>query len=202
MQAEDRTSAGLEPAVAATSGFGPAVVVLSVLSRSSYTQRSSSLLPTSATLETEEAPPGVVSNPVTSVLRWAPIKGQEGFTYRSAPLRAPSRHHLTLRPACARADAAGLRSRGRICMVPFGVSNEYAPLCLFVEVMRCQFCAKEGDSMQTMAREWHTTWTELWSGNHLLVNPDLLIVSRPSLTSPRPTPLLWHRAPHANAAAG
>lgn len=144
MQAEDRTSAGLEPAVAATSGFGPAVVVLSVLSRSSYTQRSSSLLPTSATLETEEAPPGVVSNPVTSVLRWAPIKGQEGFTYR-------------------------------ICMVPFGVSNEYAPLCLFVEVMRCQFCAKEGDSMQTMAREWHTTWTELWSGNHLLVNPDLLI---------------------------
>ncbi len=81
-QADDRTSADLEPAVAAASGFAPAVLLLSVLASSAYSQRSSSQLPAGATLETEEAPPGAVSNPATSVIRWIPRKGQEGFSYR------------------------------------------------------------------------------------------------------------------------
>ena len=50
-------------------------------------------------------------------------------------------------------------------------------LCVQINVIRCQLCAQEKDSMQSLSVVWHTTWTEIWSGNHLLLNPDLIQVS-------------------------
>lgn len=138
--AEDRTSANIAPSVAANSGFGPEVVALSVLTDSQYRSSISSELPTGATLDVIP----FVQNPVTVYLKWRPVKGQEGFSYR-------------------------------FCFTTSVADDNTPPLCVFVRMIRCQFCARPADSLQSMAKLWHTTWTEIWSGNHMLFNPDLVV---------------------------
>jgi len=62
----------------------------------------------------------------------------------------------------------------RLCMATTSANNADDQLCISVTTARCQYCLKSEDSLQRIAKEWHTTWTEVWSGNHLLYNPDML----------------------------
>jgi hypothetical protein len=49
----------------------------------------------------------------------------------------------------------------RFCFTTSVADNDTPPLCLRVRLLRCQFCARPADSLQAMAKLWHTTWAEV-----------------------------------------
>lgn len=63
-----------------------------------------------------------------------------------------------------------------ICMVASGARQGEPSVCVVVSVARCQYCAQSGDTIQTMAQVFHTSWSQIWSGNHLLEDPDAVAV--------------------------
>ena len=66
----------------------------------------------------------------------------------------------------------------RLCFSTATANNADNVLCLSVTTARCQYCSKPEDSVQRVAKEWHTTWTQVWSGNHILDNPDMLMTEQ------------------------
>jgi len=66
----------------------------------------------------------------------------------------------------------------RLCFATMSANNADDQLCISVTTARCQYCLKAEDSLQRIAKEWHTTWTEVWSGNHIIYNPDMLITEQ------------------------
>jgi hypothetical protein len=66
----------------------------------------------------------------------------------------------------------------RLCFATMSANNADDQLCISVTAARCQYCLKAEDSLQRIAKEWHTTWTEVWSGNHIIYNPDMLITEQ------------------------
>ena len=64
----------------------------------------------------------------------------------------------------------------RICFIALGASMN-TRLCIEVNIIRCQLCAQAQESMHSLSITWHTSWTELWSGNHNFSDPDLIQAS-------------------------
>jgi len=79
--------------------------------------------------------------------QWVPERGQE----RSTPYRV-----------CFQArDPLGLKHQVK---------------CITVKVQKCMYCAREGDSMASIAAQFDTDWLHLYTTNPLVTNPDELPV--------------------------
>ena len=80
-------------------------------------------------------------------LQWTPERGQE----RSTPYRI-----------CFKAeDVHGLAQRTK---------------CITVKVQKCVYCAREGDTIASIATQFDTDWLQLYTVNPLVTNPDSLPV--------------------------
>ena len=66
----------------------------------------------------------------------------------------------------------------RLCFSTASANDASNLLCVSVTTARCQYCTKSDDSLQRVAKEWHATWSQVWSGNHILNNPDLLFTEQ------------------------
>ena len=92
--------------------------------------------------------------PVTRyTVRWSPARGAEGGEFV-----------LCLRVADA---ATGVFAR-RVCTAA-------------LRVLRCQFCARPGDTLRSIALEFETDWLQLWGANVGVADPDALT---PAATGP------------------
>ena len=208
LAAEDRTSLDLDPALGASNGYGVTIQALYTFVSSRYKSLKSEGLPQGAAL----AAPGLVSginmsraasslsmgdsfsgsnNPAVTFLEWVARKGQEGFLYRLCLVAIDSSKAFSSMEGGARTDNEQI---GQI-------------FCLNVNVQRCRYCPRELDSVHSVAKEWHSAWLEVWSGNHMYTSPDLLpnfnksppLQSHgPDLTSIGSTPVLGEIGPPRN----
>jgi len=77
------------------------------------------------------------------VVRWTPAKGQEGQDY-----------HLCFR-AVGWSNVSNVNNDVRM-----------APRrCFAVRVVRCKYCTLQGDTYQSLAKGFHTSWLQLWGAN-------------------------------------
>mmetsp|Transcript_37176 Transcript_37176/g.87170 ORF Transcript_37176/g.87170 Transcript_37176/m.87170 type:complete len:710 (+) Transcript_37176:46-2175(+) len=83
---------------------------------------------------------------VERVVRWTPLEAQAGMTYTLCF------HAIATVPAN---NASALATAIR----------EAETRCFFVEVERCRYCAKPGDSLQSIAKNFRTDWIQLWGAN-------------------------------------
>ena len=72
----------------------------------------------------------------------------------------------------------------RLCFSTATAEAGDPQLCISVATARCQYCTKPEDSLQRVAKNWHATWTQVWSGNHFLANPDMLMTEQIVLVGP------------------
>jgi len=80
-------------------------------------------------------------------LRWVPERGQE----RATPYRV----------CVSAADTYGLK---------------HAVKCITIKVQKCVYCAREGDTIASIASQYDTDWLHLYTPNPLVTNPDVLAV--------------------------
>ena len=66
-----------------------------------------------------------------------------------------------------------------------------AAFCVRVQVASCSYCMQLGESLHTIAKEWGTSWLNLWAGNEGLVKPDQNQLFRALTLGP-----LYHALPH------
>ena len=72
----------------------------------------------------------------------------------------------------------------RLCFSTATAEAGDPQLCISVATARCQYCTRPEDSLQRVAKNWHATWTQVWSGNHFLANPDMLMTEQIVLVGP------------------
>jgi hypothetical protein len=89
-------------------------------------------------------------------------KGQEGFKYTICLVAIDSSKAFT-----SVGEEADIGSDPGISAPVF---------CLNVDVQRCRYCPRSQDSFQAVAKAWHATWLEVWSGNHDFLLPDSLLL--------------------------
>mmetsp|Transcript_47165 Transcript_47165/g.111202 ORF Transcript_47165/g.111202 Transcript_47165/m.111202 type:complete len:573 (-) Transcript_47165:126-1844(-) len=89
-------------------------------------------------------------------VRWTPQLGQEGAEYT----------------VCMEATMAASPTANRRCFV--------------IAVARCRYCAAQGDTLGSIARQFHTTWLQLWAANDspsFQVTPGTLLVLGPTYST-------------------
>jgi len=75
--------------------------------------------------------------------KWKPARGQESFIYKTC---------------WSAEDGGGVQKRTR---------------CISIVVRRCQYCVQEGESLLSIADEYGTHWTQLYSSNQAIsTHPD------------------------------
>ncbi len=100
------------------------------------------------------------------VLAWQPLRGQEGASYSIC--------------LAVRASFGG-------CSHTFFSPARYAEpgtYCIKVDVQRCRYCAVEGDSLESIAASWGSSWLQLWGGNQLS-QTDTIAPGTPLVLGPR-----------------
>ncbi|EKX34152.1 hypothetical protein GUITHDRAFT_147408 [Guillardia theta CCMP2712] len=95
------------------------------------------------------------SNPYTTALQWQPARGQEGFVYSIC---------LSIQVDLSSSDLSE-SCQQEFYTAPFlGHPSQY---CITVNVERCRYCVQDGDSMETVARDWGSSILQLWGGNSI-----------------------------------
>uniref|UniRef100_A0A7S0DXW7 LysM domain-containing protein n=1 Tax=Hanusia phi TaxID=3032 RepID=A0A7S0DXW7_9CRYP len=164
-----RAPLGLSPSAPDTASFsyGLRAKIHRVYQTSLYEQREASfgVLP-GPVLDSHSS-----SNPYTTALRWQPVRGQEGFVYSICLSIQVNLSSTDVNDACLQ----------EFYTAPFlGHPSQY---CVTVDVARCRYCVQEGDSMETMARDWGTSILQLWGGNQLF-SPSYLESQQSILVGP------------------
>lgn len=150
--AEDRTELRLSRQTALEKNYLVGISSIGGLMRSAYRETPFPALPAGAQL----FPQGLTqptNNSITYRFQWTPRRFQEGFTY-----------------------IVNLQARGFLgnTSVPGVEGSPLREISLEINVLRCRFCTENADevSLSTLASEWRASWLSIWSGNHVLVDPD------------------------------
>mmetsp|Transcript_40010 Transcript_40010/g.107069 ORF Transcript_40010/g.107069 Transcript_40010/m.107069 type:complete len:302 (+) Transcript_40010:265-1170(+) len=69
-------------------------------------------------------------------------------------------------------DQAGMQSR--LCMRASAVSGHQVTWCVLLIVDKCRYCAKEGDTLVTIAQAFSSDWLQLFGANGGISDPNTL----------------------------